>query len=100
MSSRGRLFFTLLAVGALLVVAPLLGVLVTGHELAPYLKFPPLPHQAVWLRFSLTAFLVLAAVMLVVVLAFDDRVMRHRKQCPSNPPPVCGSPRRLRPRRS
>ena len=92
MSSRWRLFFTLLAVCMLLVGAPLIGVLATGHELAPYLKFPPPPHEAVWLRFSLTAFLVLSALTLFWVLPFDDRVMRHRKQCPPNPPPATRFP--------
>jgi hypothetical protein len=88
MKSKLTQGFVLLGVGLLLVFAPLLGVLATGHELAPYLQFPPPPHHEPRLQFSLTAFIILAVLVLVFMLGFDDRVIRHRKELPASPPPA------------
>jgi hypothetical protein len=78
----------LLGVGALLVSAPLLGVFAAGYDLAPYLQFPPPPRHEPRLPFSLTAFIMLAGLVLVTTLIFDDRVLRHRKALPPDPPPA------------
>ncbi|TAN38731.1 MAG: hypothetical protein EPN23_01680 [Verrucomicrobia bacterium] len=88
MNFRLKQFAVLLVVGALLVGAPLLGVLVAGHELAPYLQTPPPPHHEPRLQFSLTAFVILAVLGLVVMLIFDDRVLRHRKTLADDAPPA------------
>jgi len=84
--------FVLLGLGALLVSLPLLGMLATGHELVPYFQFPPPPHHELRPQFSLTAFIVLAVLGLVVMLACDDRVIRHRKVLPPMAPPVRSFP--------
>ena len=88
MKSKLTQLAILAGVGMLLLAAPLVGVRVAGHDLAPYLQFPPPPHHEPRLMFSLTAFISMALLVLVPVLVFDDRVLRHRKQLPSDPPPV------------
>jgi hypothetical protein len=88
MKSRLLHFGVLCAVGALLVGAPLLGVWLAGHDLAPYLKFPPGEKEYIRDSFSLPAFLLLAVLIIVPALLFDDRVIRHRKTLPADPPPA------------
>ena len=78
----------LLAVGALLVGAPLAGVWAAHRNLASYLQFPPAAKEELHLSFSILAFLALALLVAVPALVFDDRVIRHRKLLPPDPPPA------------
>ena len=88
MKSRLFQFAILLAVCALLVGAPLLGVWVAGHDLAPYLQFPPGEKESLRDSFSALAFIALALLVAIPALVFDDRVIRHRKKLPTDPPPA------------
>jgi len=88
MNSRTSQFLVLLGVCVLLVGAPLAGVWAAHRDLAPYLKFPPAAKEELHLSFSILAFLALALLIAVPALVFDDRVIRHRKLLPPDPPPA------------
>ena len=88
MKSKPAQLVLLAGIGALLVGAPLIGVLLMGHDLAPYLQFPPLAHHEPRLSFSVTTLVLLSLVILGLMLIFDDRVLRYRKTLSPSPPPA------------
>ena len=72
------LFFLL--PGALLLGLPLFGALVIGHPLGKYMEFPPRTPYVEHAPFSWIAFVLLAALILVVVLPFIIQVLRNQRK--------------------
>jgi len=64
----------------LLVGSPLLGAWLSGHELGPYLRFPPQTAPVVQPPFSPVAFTVLAGLILAFVVPLAWRVARAAPQ--------------------
>ena len=70
---------TMFAAVALAVVLPLVGVFFAGRPMSAYLEFPPLTRYVDHEGFSLVAFVLLAAYLLVTVIPFVIRSINGRE---------------------
>ncbi len=75
-----RAFLGLVSLATLLLGLPLLGVILAGKPIAPYLEFPPTTRYVVHAAFSWPVFVGLALFTLVGVLPFVMALWRHRHQ--------------------
>ena len=80
-----RLLATYLFLLAMLTL-PLLGIWISGDEMATYLEFPPRTHHVEHAPFSWPVFIGLACVILATVIPFLLRIVRTKE--PRNTPPV------------
>jgi hypothetical protein len=71
-----------IAVTALLIALPLIGIGLAGRPLAPYLEFPPLTRHVAHAPFSWPVFGVLSLLILAIVLPFDLHSRRAARQQP------------------
>jgi hypothetical protein len=67
------LFLTLLVV--LLIGLPLLGIVLSGQAITPYLEFPPLTHHVHHAPFSWPVFLGLALLIAAIIVPYAWRIM-------------------------
>ncbi len=70
----------LVPLGLMLVGLPLVGIIVMGKPLAPYLRFPPTTVAIDHLPFSWWAFCLLAVLVITALLPFVYRIIRKAKQ--------------------
>ena len=70
----------------MLIGLPLAGVWMAGHNMAPYLEFPPQTHYVGHAPFSWSVFIGLAVVILATVVLFLIRIIKHN--LPGSPTPV------------
>ena len=70
----------LVPLGLMLVGLPLVGIIVIGKPLAPYLRFPPTTVSVDHLPFSWWVFCLLAVLVITALLPFVYRVIRKAKQ--------------------
>lgn len=70
----------------LLFGLPLLGVMVVGLPLAPYLEFPPTTKPVIYADFSWSAFITVALIPLASVAPFLWRLVSARSTCPREVP--------------
>lgn len=75
-----RASLSLVLPAIMLLGLPLLGVMMAGQPLAPYLEFPPLTHYVVHAAFSWPVFIGLSLFAMVCVLPFMRVLWRHRRQ--------------------
>ncbi len=75
----------------LLVALPLLGVVLRGEALSPYLRFPPLAPRVVHAPFSWAAFGLIATLALVTLYPFVRRVLQAQSSA-LTPPSAHGFP--------
>jgi len=75
----------------LLVGLPLIGVLLAGHPLAPYLAFPPTPQSLPSYPVSWVWFGMLAALILAALAPFLYRMVTYSIH-PNSSPSIAGSP--------
>ncbi|CAK0744676.1 conserved membrane hypothetical protein [Gammaproteobacteria bacterium] len=83
LSIRGGLQILLL-----LLLLPLIGAVVAGLPLAPYLKFPPTTRPTVHPEFSWIAFLIVAIIPIGTITPFLKQLLRERLTCPASIPSV------------
>lgn len=70
----------LLTALAMAIGLPLLGAVWTGTPIGRYLEFPPMTQYVRHASFSWPLFIALAALILAVIVPFEIRVFRARKQ--------------------
>jgi hypothetical protein len=68
-----------LPLAALLLGLPLAGVWMAGHDIAPYLEFPPRTRYVEHAPFSWPVFIGLAIVILAVMVPFLFRILLNRR---------------------
>ena len=69
-----------------IVTLPLLGVILGGRPIHPYLAFPPITHSVTHEPFSWAVFIQVAVLIVVMLIPFLARVLRTT--CPGGRPPM------------
>ena len=69
-----------------IVTLPLLGVILGGRPIRPYLAFPPITHSVTHEPFSWAVFIQVAVLIVVMLIPFLARVLRTT--CPGGRPPM------------
>jgi hypothetical protein len=82
----GRSFAAAALAAAILIGAPLAGCLLAGKPVAPYLEIPPRTLPVTPAPFSPAVFACLAALILLVILPFDAKVLLSRARTERLPP--------------
>ena len=91
MAAIPRQFFKFFILLTLLVGLPLVGILLRGEPISPYLEFPPTPKPTPSIFFSWPLFVLLAIFIAVVVMPFVSRLLAvarapHQRQLRSGRP--------------
>jgi hypothetical protein len=75
----------LIVLCAMLLGLPLLGIVIAGKPVGPYLEFPPKTHYVEHAPFSWAAFIALAAFLIVVISPFVIQGMTGRQKASERP---------------